>query len=170
MKKLLFIVSSTVILTILYSLQTTPETLSIGDNAPKQSLKMMDISGKEISLNDVRKDNGLLVIFSCNTCPFVVGGEGSEGWEGRYDEVRRFAELNKVGMVLVNSNEAKREKGDDLESMKNRAKQHGFSDCYYALDSNSELANSFFARTTPHVYLFDKNLKLVYKGTIDNNV
>ena len=75
-----------------------------------------------------------------------------------------------MGMVLINSNEAKREKGDDLESMKSRAKENGFSKCNYLLDVNSELANAFFARTTPHVYLFDKNMKLVYKGSIDDNV
>ena len=54
------------------------EPISLGAVAPKTDLKMMDISGKEISLNDAKKENGLLVIFSCNTCPFVIA------WEDRY--------------------------------------------------------------------------------------
>ena len=73
-------------------------------------------------------------------------------------------------MALINSNEAKRDKGDDRKSMQDRAKSKGFDRCKYLLDVNSQLANAFFARTTPHVYLFDADLKLVYKGAIDDNV
>ena len=148
----------------------TTETLTIGSNAPAADVKMADISGNSYSLNNLKKEKGLLVIFSCNGCPFVVGSEGSEGWEGRYEELRGLAAANGIGMALINSNEAKREKGDDLSSMKTRAKEHGFEKCAYLLDENSAVANSFFARTTPHVYLFDSNLKLVYKGAIDDNV
>jgi thioredoxin-related protein len=170
MKRTLLFFAVTGLIAAMSAFQSTPETLAIGASAPKTDLKMKSISGKELSLNQIKKDNGLLVVFSCNTCPFVVGGEGSEGWEGRYDELRKYAESNNIGMVLVNSNEAKREKGDDLESMKTRAKEHGFAQCNYVLDVNSELANAFYARTTPHVYLFDKNMKLAYKGSIDDNV
>jgi hypothetical protein len=148
----------------------TTETLSIGSKAPAIDIKMADISGNSYSLNDLKKEKGLLVIFSCNGCPFVVGSEGSEGWEGRYEELRSLASSNGIGMALINSNEAKREKGDDLSSMKTRAKEHGFEKCSYLLDENSVVANAFYARTTPHVYLFDSNLKLVYKGAIDDNV
>jgi hypothetical protein len=146
------------------------ETLSIGDAAPATAVKMADISGSQYSLSDVKKQNGLLVVFSCNGCPFVVGSEGSEGWEGRYEELRALADGNNIGMALINSNEAKREKGDDLKSMKVRAEEHGFSNCKYLLDVNSTVANAFYARTTPHVYLFDGSMKLVYKGAIDDNV
>jgi hypothetical protein len=146
------------------------ETLSIGATAPAADVKMKDISGKEYSLNDLKSQGGLLVIFSCNGCPFVVGSEGSEGWEGRYDELRQLAESKNIGMALINSNEAKRDKGDDLKSMKTRAEEHGFAKCKYLLDTNSAVANAFYARTTPHVYLFDSSMKLVYKGSIDDNV
>jgi hypothetical protein len=131
---------------------------------------MTDISGAQYSLADLKNSGGLLVVFSCNGCPFVVGSEGSEGWEGRYDGLREIAEANNIGMALINSNEAKRDKGDDMKGMKTRAEEHGFSKCKYLLDVNSTVANAFFARTTPHVYLFDGNMKLVYKGAIDDNV
>ncbi len=171
MKKILFIAAAFIATMGFYAFQTTPtETLAIGSDAPKTSLKMEGINGKKATLSELKKENGLLVVFSCNTCPFVVGGEGSEGWEGRYSALNKTANSNGVGMVLVNSNEAKRSKGDNLEDMKQRAKDHGFADCNYVLDVNSELANAFYARTTPHVYLFDKNMKLVYKGAIDDNV
>lgn len=157
-----------------FSFTTNPvneiESLAIGAAAPKADYKMTDISGKAFSLNELKKENGLLVIFSCNTCPFVVGAEGyGEGWEGRYPELQKIADEKKIGMVLVNSNEAKREKGDNLEDMKTRAKEHGFFNSKYVYDKNSELANAFGARTTPHVFLFDKNMKLIYKGAIDDN-
>jgi hypothetical protein len=148
----------------------TSETLNIGAVAPASDVKMTDISGAQYSLADLKNSGGLLVVFSCNGCPFVVGSEGSEGWEGRYDGLREIAEANKIGMALINSNEAKRDKGDDIKSMKTRAEEHGFAKCKYLLDVNSTVANAFFARTTPHVYLFDGNMKLVYKGAIDDNV
>lgn len=148
-----------------------PETLAIGAKAPKTDYKMEDISGKKYSLNDLKQANGLLVIFSCNTCPFVVGnGTDSEGWDGRYAEVQKYADDHKVGLVFVNSNEAKRNDGDSMDDMKKHSKERGFDSSKYVLDKNSELANAFFARTTPHVYLFDKDMKLAYKGAIDDNV
>jgi hypothetical protein len=72
-------------------------------------------------------------------------------------------------MVLVNSNEAKREAGDSFEDMRTHYKEHNYNS-HYVLDQNSVLADAFGARTTPHVFLFDKNNKLVYKGAIDDNV
>lgn len=171
MKKIILAVVAVASLSLLAFKEGDPESLAIGAVAPKSDLKMTSISGKDFSLNDLKKDNGLLVIFSCNTCPFVVGsGEETEGWEGRYDDLKNTCDKNKVGMVLVNSNEAKREKGDNIEDMKSHAKEQGYDNCTYVLDKNSELADAFGARTTPHVYLLDRNMKLVYKGAIDDNV
>ncbi|MDZ4752672.1 MAG: redoxin family protein [Flavobacteriales bacterium] len=150
-----------------FMLPSDPETLALGAKAPNAELKMDDISGTQMSLNDLKKDNGLLVIFSCNTCPFVVGSDDSEGWEVKYAELRKLCEMQNIGMVLVNSNEAKREKGDNMADMKTRATANGFGHVSYVLDQNSVLADAFGARTTPHVFLFDKDLKLAYRGAID---
>ena len=144
------------------------ETLEVGANAPMTDYKMPDVSGKELTLKEIKKQNGLLVVFSCNTCPFVVGSEDNKGWEGRYNLIASECEKYDIGMVLVNSNEAKRDQGDSMEDMKLRAKEKGFKS-YYALDANSELANAFGAKTTPHVFLFDADLKLAYRGAIDDN-
>lgn len=72
-------------------------------------------------------------------------------------------------MVLVNSNEAQRENEDSPEEMKKRAKEKNYK-CNYVVDKNSELANAFGAKTTPHVFLFDKEMKLAYMGAIDDNI
>ena len=73
-----------------------------------------------------------------------------------------------MGFALVNSNYLKRDGDDSMEAMQAHAKEHSYSWPYLA-DHESELANLLGAQTTPHVFLFDKNMKLVYKGAIDDN-
>jgi hypothetical protein len=143
--------------------------LNIGDAAPAIDREMTDVSGKGMSLDAIRGKNGLLVIFTSNQCPFVVGGEGSEGWEGRYSELHAYAERMGVGMALVNSNHATRAKGESMEEMKGRHSEHKYG-ASYLLDENSVVADAFGARTTPHVFLFNSEMKLVYKGAIDDSV
>ena len=143
--------------------------MNIGDALPMADHPMMDVSGKEFNLKQLAAKNGLLVVFTCNTCPFVVGSEGSEGWEGRYPELGVFARQNGVGLALVNSNEAKRAMGDGLEDMKAHFTEKKYTH-YYLLDKGHAVADAFGARTTPHVFLFDKDMQLVYKGAIDDNV
>ena len=131
---------------------------------------MMGIDGQANTLLDLKGDNGLLVIFSCNTCPFVVGnGAKTEGWEGRYNGLAELAESLNIGMVLVNSNEAKRDGDDSFTEMKNHAKEAGYT-MPYLVDEGSKLANACGARTTPHVYLYNSKLELAYRGSIDDNV
>lgn len=145
------------------------DILEIGAAAPNADTKMKDVSGEMMSLNDVKKANGLLVVFSCNSCPFVVGGPGyGDGWEGRYNELHDFAARAQVGMVLVNSNEGKRDGADSFEKMKSHAADQKYK-ANYVVDENSALADAFGARTTPHVFLFDGDMKLLYKGAIDDN-
>lgn len=144
--------------------------LEIGAKAPMTDSKMMDVSGEEVSLAEIAGENGLLVVFSCNTCPFVIGEEGkTDGWEGRYPELYDAAASAGLGMVLVNSNEAKRDKGDSMDDMKTRYKDQGLKG-RYVIDNNHALADAFGALTTPHVYLFDADMKLIYKGAIDDSV
>lgn len=146
------------------------EILAIGAKAPKTDVKMQDVSGKSLALKEVAKKNGLLMIFSCNTCPFVIGnGSKSEGWEGRYAELADLAESSGIGMALVNSNEAKREAGDGLSDMKQRYADQKLKG-YYLLDANHVVADAFGALTTPHVYLFDGDMNLIYVGAIDDAV
>ena len=66
-------------------------TLEIGAKAPMPDAQMDGIDGAQHSLASLAGENGLAVVFSCNTCPFVVGGNGTEGWEGRYPAVHKAA-------------------------------------------------------------------------------
>ena len=72
-----------------------------------------------------------------------------------------------MGMVLVNSNTKKRGHEDSMEAMAAHAAEKGY-DCAYVIDQQNELADAFGARTTPHVFLFDTEMKLIYKGSIDD--
>jgi peroxiredoxin len=139
----------------------SPE-LEIGKPIPSGDVKMMDVSGKEISLNDSKGENGLLVIFSCNTCPYVKLSEA------RIKEVAKLAKSSKIGVIVVNSNEAQRADEDSFDAMKKYAVAQGY-DFSYVVDKNSVVANAFGATRTPHVFLFDKK-GLVYRGAIDDNI
>lgn len=136
--------------------------LNIGDKATLTDVKMKNVAGKELSLIDAKKSNGILVIFSANTCPFA------NGWEDRYIELKSLTEKNNVGMVVVNSNHQNRDGVDSFEAMKKRANEQSYN-FPYLVDADSKIANTFGGQTTPHVFLFDKDWKLVYKGAIDDN-
>lgn len=135
--------------------------LAIGAEAPMTNYEMEDISGSSFTLEGLKKDNGLLVIFSCNTCPFVLG------WEDQYPGLKELSDDLNIGMVLVNSNEKKREGDDSMSEMQKHAKAAGY-EMPYVIDANNKLADAFGARTTPHVYLFDSDMKLVYRGSIND--
>ena len=137
------------------------EQISIGDKAPKQDLELLSTDGNQVSLKDLNRENGLCVIYSCNTCPWVLA------WEDRYNEI--YKEFTEMGFVLVNSNEAKREGEDSMEQMKEHAKQKGYFNFAYVVDKNHELADAFGATKTPDVFLFNGDMELVYKGAIDDN-
>jgi hypothetical protein len=92
-----------------------------------------------------------------------------EGWQGRYNDLHEICKLNKIGMVLVNSNEAKRNSADSYTDMQKHSKEEKYNSAY-VMDKNSELADAFGASTTPHVFLLDSQFKLIYKGAIDDNV
>ena len=167
MKSLLFSVATLALIT---AMPAFAQEQAIGEKAPMITAPMMGIDGNANTLLDLKGDKGLLVIFSCNTCPFVVGnGSKTEGWEGRYNGLAELAESLDMGMVLVNSNEAKREGDDSLAAMKEHAKEAGYT-MPYVVDEGSKLANACGARTTPHVYLYNSKLELAYRGSIDDNV
>jgi thioredoxin-related protein len=155
------------ILLVMFVLATTVAVaqlpvLKIGEKLPDSDKMTCATTGNSADLNGLTGENGILVIFSCNTCPFVVA------WEDRYHMVSKLAKENKIGYVLVNSNYNNRNGVDSFNAMKEHAKTNKY-DWAYLLDDESAVANAFGAQTTPHVFLFDKNKKLVYKGTIDDN-
>lgn len=161
MKKLLLF-SLIIAAAIVSAFKINEDPLPLGAAMPKADVKMKDISGQEITLKGSLKENGLLVMFSCNTCPVVIKHQA------RTKEICQYALDNKMGVVLLNSNEGTRSDGDGYEDMKAYAKDQSYK-WTYAVDKNNELADAFGANRTPEIFLFDKNGKLVYHGAIDDN-
>lgn len=138
------------------------ESLAVGKEAPLMNHKIQDISEKPVSIKSAMGENGILIMFSCNTCPYVVKNEE------RTKVIAAFAKKNKVGVLLVNSNEAKRDDDDSFQAMQAYAKKMGYT-FYYAEDAKSVLANAFGATRTPEVFLINSKGIAVYKGAIDDN-
>ena len=136
--------------------------LEIGSTMPLKDLELADISGKNITLANAKGDAGTLVVFSCNTCPWVIR------WEDRYVSLANTYAQKGIGMIAVNSNAARFGGEDSLEEMLEHAKNNGYN-FPYAQDPESELASAFGATKTPHIYLFNGDDKLVYRGAIDDN-
>jgi hypothetical protein len=136
--------------------------IPIGADMPMQDHKMLDVSGKEISMKDAVKGNGVLVMFSCNTCPYVIKNE---------ERISNLSDLTTkldFGMIVLNSNEAYRKDEDSYQSMQDFAKEKKLN-CAYVVDKDYQVADAFGANRTPECFLFDKNMKLVYHGSIDDN-
>ena len=123
---------------------------------------LLNINGNYITLNEIKGENGTLIIFSCNTCPWVIR------WEDRYVEIANSYLKKGIGMIAINSNVARFNGDDSLYKMKKHAKEKKYN-FPYAQDPKAKLAYAFGATKTPHVYLFNDKDNLVYRGAIDDN-
>ena len=136
--------------------------LPIGSDLPKGDLRMKDIRNEDVSMKDAKRKNGLLVMFSCNTCPYVIKNQE------RTKAICKYALQNNIGVILLNSNEDQRTDDDSFGAMQQYAKDQNY-EWYYVVDKNNEIADAFGANRTPENFLFNKDSKLVYHGAIDDN-
>ncbi len=135
-------------------------TLQIGDTAPEFNLEATD--GNRYSLSSFRDSAFLVIFFTCNHCPYVIGS----------DEVTRETALKYmdkgIAFVGINSNSPNTYPDDDFEHMVKRMDEHKFP-WKYLYDSTQEIAQKYGALRTPHFYIFDEERKLVYTGRgVDN--
>ncbi len=144
----------------LFPVQIDP--LPIGSPIPKPGVKMKAVSGGDFSLAELKTEKGLLVMFSCNTCPYVIKNEE------RTREICNYVLEKGIGVALLNSNEAYRDGDDSFAQMASYATAQGYN-WHYLVDQNAELADAFGAKRTPECFLFDSGGKLVYHGAIDDN-
>ena len=136
--------------------------LSIGNEILGVDYILKNINGNDTSLGKLKESNGILVVFSCNTCPWVIR------WQDRYNILSAFSRKNDIGFVAVNSNARLHESVDSMDEMIYHAAANEY-DFPYVLDEDAKLAKAFGAMKTPHVYLFNSDNKLVYTGAIDDN-
>jgi peroxiredoxin len=134
--------------------------MDISSSAPSFSLKGTD--GKAYSPDDFKDAKALVVIFSCNHCPYV------KAYEDRMISVQRDYLGKGVRLVVINSNDPVGYPEDSFGKMKERAKEKGFN-FPYLCDETQKTARAYGATHTPHLFVFDGARKLAYTGKIDDN-
>ena len=96
------------------------EEISIGSKMPGSDYILKNINGDESELSTFKKENGLLVVFSCNTCPYVIR------WQDRYNPISELCSKNDIGFVAVNSNASQHDGVDSFDSMKEHADKYKY--------------------------------------------
>ena len=135
-------------------------TLEIGASPPDFSLPATD--GNTYQLSDFKDAKVLVVFFTCNHCPYVIGSD-----EVTRATVEKFAPSG-VKFVGINSNSKNTYPDDDFDHMVARMEEHKFP-WLYLYDESQEVALSYGALRTPHFYVFDQDRKLIYTGRgVDN--
>lgn len=131
------------------------KTLTQGAAAPDFSLPGAD--GNTHTLADFSEYEGLLIVFICNHCPFVLA---------KVDEMRKlYNEFgDKIAFVGINSNDPEYP-GEGMDNMHNFVKEHSIQ-FPYLLDETQEIAKKYGATCTPDPFLFDRNRKLVFHGRL----
>ncbi len=132
-----------------------PFTLPIGASAPDFSLPATD--GKTYGLSDFADAKVLVVFFTCNHCPYVVGSD-----ESTRATAEKYADQG-VRFVGINSNSPNTYPEDDFENMVVRMDSHKFP-WVYLYDATQEVARAYGALRTPHFYVFDEGRNLIYTG------
>ena len=135
-------------------------TLQIGEKAPDFELPATD--GKTYRLSDFDDAPVLVIFFTCNHCPYVIGSD-----EVTRQTAKQFVNQG-VKFVGINSNSSDTYPEDSFKHMVERMQNHQFP-WIYLRDKSQEVALAYGALRTPHFYLFDKDRKLVYTGRgVDN--
>jgi len=135
--------------------------LPLGTEAP--DFRLPDtISGKRLSLRDLKGERGVVLMFICNHCPYVKHVNSTIA--------KIAAEYQKkgVGFAGISSNDVENYPDDSPEKMKEVAEKEGFN-FPYLYDESQTVARAYQAVCTPEFYVFDSNLHLVYRGQLDNS-
>lgn len=134
--------------------------LELGTKAPKFALP--DTDGNEVSLSDFKDKSGLLVMFICNHCPFV------KNIKQELVEYANDYEPEELGVVAISSNDIENYPDDSPEKMKEDVETFGYP-FPYLYDESQEVAKKYKAACTPDFFLFDNDMKLVYRGQFDSS-
>ena len=136
------------------------QTVPLGATAPAFDLPGVD--GKRYSLESFDSKPVLVIAFSCNHCPYV------KAYEDRMVSIQRDYAAKGVQLVAINSNDEKSYPEDDFSHMAQRAKEKGFN-FPYLRDELQAVAEAYGAACTPHVFAFNQNRVLCYRGRIDDS-
>ncbi len=139
---------------------TESNMLPLGTVAPRFSLPDVT-SGQAVTLDDIRSRNATVIMFLCNHCPYVVFVK---------DEIAQIAtdyQSKGVAFAGISANDVVHYPEDAPDLMALKAREWGFH-FPYLYDSSQEVARAYDAACTPDFYVFDGDLRLVYRGQLDN--
>ncbi|MBT8386787.1 MAG: thioredoxin family protein [Ignavibacteria bacterium] len=136
------------------------DKLKLGSLAP--DFNLIGVDDKKYSLNSFADKEALIIIFSCNHCPYV------KAYEGRMKQLQEDYANKGVTVVAINSNDAVNYPEDSFEEMKKRAESESFN-FFYLRDDDQSIAKAYDATHTPEIFLFDKERNLAFHGKIDDN-
>jgi peroxiredoxin len=133
---------------------------SLGAEAPPFDLPGVD--GQNHTLGSYADTDVLVLVQSCNHCPYV------QAWEGRLSAIASDYADRGVGVVAVNSNDADSHPEDSFDEMQKRSREQGFT-FDYLYDEPQAVAQALGAERTPEVFVYDRDRRLRYHGAIDDN-
>ena len=140
----------------------TPSTMvTLGTKAPDYLLPDT-VSGKQLSLDNVRGKTATMIMFICNHCPFV------KHVNAELVELANSYKNNGIGFVAISSNDVINHPNDSPELMTQVAKQLKYP-FPYLYDESQETAKAYDAACTPDFFIYNKNLRLVYRGQLDDS-
>ena len=142
---------------------TVTNGYKIGDIAT--DFKLKNIDGKMVSLSDYKNAQGFIVIFTCNTCPYSVS------YEDRIVELDKKYASKGYPVIAIMPNNTEVQPRDNIDAMKQRAKEKGFT-FPYLIDDGQKISPQYGATKTPEVYLLQKTKngnEVKYIGAIDDN-
>ncbi|TDU66534.1 AhpC/TSA family protein [Prosthecobacter fusiformis] len=134
--------------------------LPLGSIAPE--FELPDATGQTFTLDDVRGPRGLLVMFVCNHCPFVIHLASA------LSAFAKELDTQGIGVVAINSNDIEKYPADAPDKMLAFSAQYDWQ-LPYLYDSDQSVAHAYVAACTPDFYLFDGELKLAYCGQFDSS-
>ncbi len=135
---------------------------TLGLGAPAPAFDLPGVDGKNHSLGSFKDKPVLVVIFSCNHCPYV------KAYEDRMVSIQRDYEAKGVQFVAINSNDEKAYPEDSFTEMVKRSREKGFN-FPYLRDESQKVVEAYGGVCTPHVFAFDRSRKLRYRGRIDDS-
>jgi peroxiredoxin len=135
--------------------------IELGTKAPAFALEDV-VTTRQTRIDEVRGEHGLLVMFICRHCPFVKHVEKELAAIGK-----DFAGTG-IGIAAISSNDADCYSEDSPPSLRQQAELLGFT-FPYLFDETQEVARAYDATCTPDFFLFDRDLKLVYRGQLDDS-
>lgn len=133
--------------------------LKIGDPMPRFE-GLVGVDGKAYSWESFKTSKATVIFWHCNHCPY------SQAFEDRLNQATRDYAGKGVAFLAINSNDEEEYEEDSLPHMRERAKEKGLQ-FPFAFDATQQVAEDFGALCTPHVFVFDKERRLVYQGRVD---